>query len=129
MTRLLIILLLSILTCIACKKEDLTARDCKNIKMALINNDTELMRREINSLCEKIASAPAVGGMRTPAQFQDELVKKLNKCLFAESLCYLCIQTLPEQSEIRISADGVSRILDVSYNNPTQKLEFRNMHN
>jgi hypothetical protein len=129
MAKLLTILLISILVCTGCKKEDLTTRDCKNIKTALVNNDIDQMRKEINSLCEEIASTPAVGSMRTPTQFQDELVKALNKCLLAENLCYFCIQTLPEQSEIRISADGVSRILDISYNNSNQKLEFRSMHN
>jgi hypothetical protein len=129
MAKLLTILLISILVCTGCKKEDLTTRDCKNIKTALVNNDIDQMRKEINSLCEEIASTPAIGGMRTPIQFQDELVKALNKCLLAENLCYFCIQTLPEQSEIRISADGVSRILDISYNNSNQKLEFRSMHN
>jgi hypothetical protein len=85
------------------------------------------MKTEINSLCEQIATAPSPGGIQTASQQQDELVKMLNTCVNAESLCYFCIETLPEQSEIKITAENVSRIIDISYT-ANQKLEFVNMH-
>lgn len=84
------------------------------------------MEKEINLLCDEIYSMPAPGGTRMPREMQDDLVKALNNCIAAENLCYFCIKTYPPQSEIRISHNGITRILDISSKN--QKLFFVNMH-
>jgi hypothetical protein len=111
----------------ACKKETAQNKSCDTIKKALLSKDIELMKTEINQICDKIASAPSPAGVQTLEQQQDELVKILNTCITAESFCYFCIHTNPGQSEIRLTTSGVSRIIDISYTS-TQKLVFVNMH-
>ncbi len=123
---LLIFLLLS-LVLTSCKKETAQNKSCDTIKKALLSKDIELMKTEINLICDKIASTPAPVGVQTLEQQQDELVKTLNTCITAVSFCYFCIHTNPGQSEIRITTNGISRTLDISYTS-TQKLVFVNMH-
>ena len=49
----------------------------------------------------------------------------------ASALCFDCIQTLPSQSEIRISFDNgastVEKTIDISYNS-NNKMIFYNLH-
>lgn len=56
-----------------------------------------------------------------------------NECdISVQVLCFSCIQTLPEQSEIRLSFNDsgspVAKTIDISYT-PDNKIKIVNMHN
>jgi hypothetical protein len=127
MKRILIVSLFTILVGTGCKKDSQTTGNCINLKEAIINNDIELMRKAVNKLCDDVALSPAPGGTLFPSQMQDELVKALNQGVAAKTLCYFCIQTNPGQSEISVSAGGITRVIDIAFTN-NQRIEFWNMH-
>lgn len=126
MNKKYLFLILLIGAIVSCKKEKNNSYRCAAIQKAILSNDVNLMKTEINLMCDEINSMPAPGGTRMPREMQDDLVKALNKCVTAENLCYFCIDTNPPQSEIKVSFNGVTRIIDISTQN--QKLVFVNMH-
>jgi hypothetical protein len=130
MKQLSFFLLLSAILLGGCKKSSISNNACKQIKQAVVENDKELLKKEINNIC---AAIPVVRTAADPDGLQnslDILVKKLNaSCgVSAESLCFFCIKTLPAQSEIRITVNATVRIIDISYNTD-MKLVFVSMHN
>lgn len=129
MKQLPLLILLSVLLFGSCKK---ATTSCSSIavKKAIVENDIELMRSEINKLCAGISIVRTSSDPHGLSNSLTELVRQLNNScnIQAVSLCYFCIDTLPEQSEIKVSTGGVSRILDISYTND-KKLVFVNMHN
>jgi hypothetical protein len=125
MNKLLFICTLTLL--IACKKDNPSSKTCNNIQQALINNDKSQMQQAINKICEKIPVQQTPTDPDGLNRSLDELITKLNSCTAAENICYFCIKTLPAQSEIRITYNGISRVLDISYNN-SNKLVFVSMH-
>jgi hypothetical protein len=125
MHKLLFVLLLALL--VSCKKDKLSTKTCNNIQQALKNNDKVQMGEAINKICEQIPITPSQGDPDGLNRSLDELINKLNSCVTAENLCYFCIKTLPEQSEIKLTYRGTSRIIDISYHS-SKKLKFVSMH-
>lgn len=128
MKKSLIIIYGFLLLFTSCKKND---ADCNGtiFKKAIIENNKELMRTEINKICASIAVVRTSGDPDGLKRSLDELVDKLNKACSIETtiLCYFCIATLPEQAEIRMTSGATSRTIDISYTND-KKLVFVNMH-
>ncbi len=112
----------------SCKKDD---ADCNGtiIRKAIVENDQALIRTEINKICAGIPVVQTSGVPDGLKRSLDELVDKLNKTCSIETtvLCYFCIDTLPEQAEIRMTSGATSRTIDISYTND-KKLVFVNMH-
>jgi hypothetical protein len=112
---------------ISCRKDDTC--NSNSIKQAIIEDNKELMRGEINKLCAGIEVVRTTNDPDGLTNSLDKLVAKINTfCnVKAEILCYYCIQTLPEQSEIKVTVNSTSRVLDISYS-ADKKLLFVNMH-
>jgi hypothetical protein len=122
----------------ACKKshnDDPTASfSCEALKSGLSANNEAIVANEINTASSDLMPLPA-----TPADEYGQsqniniLVQRLSdKCgINAELLCYSCIETLPAQSEIRITftenSTTYSRVLDISVNQQNM-LIFHGMH-
>lgn len=87
------------------------------------------MRAEINKLCAGIVIVRTTNDPDGLRNSLDQLVAKINTSCNteAEILCYYCIKTLPEQSEIKVTVNATSRVLDISYSTD-KKLLFVNMH-
>jgi hypothetical protein len=112
---------------ISCRKDDTC--NGNSIKQAIIEDNKELMRGEINKLCAGIEVVRTTNDPDGLTNSLDKLVAKINTFgnVKAEILCYYCIQTLPEQSEIKVTVNSTSRVLDISYS-ADKKLLFVNMH-
>lgn len=116
----------------SCKKEHASA-SCSTIQQAVLGNDKDLMKKEINLICNAIQVQSSVNDPDGLKHSLDELVSRLSSLcgLSVRSLCYFCIDTLPPQSEITISVTTstgtVTKLIDISYNSNKQ-LYFVNMH-
>lgn len=122
---------------VSCNKKDKDAAansfNCEQFKMGISNNDQVAVGTELNKLCVNLfplASNTSEYGQR---QNMNILVQRLSeKCdITAVLICYACIETLPEQSEIKISfnQNGTihTRILDISFT-PQHMLKFQGIH-
>lgn len=134
----LMILLTACLLFTACKKSEdgnpPSAINCEALKLGLITNDETLVAAEINAAAaDLMPNAPTAADEYGQAQNINILLQRLSqKCgLKATLLCYSCIETLPAQSEIRISfsqnAMTYDRVLDISVDGQNM-LVFRAMH-
>ncbi|RZM06732.1 MAG: hypothetical protein EOO88_52905 [Pedobacter sp.] len=100
------------------------------------SNREAFQNHELNAV-EKIITAhiSALGSNNAhTSENLDRLTARLNgTCLQAVVLCFACINTLPEQSEIRVtfptSSGTISRIIDISPTSLTDsRMKFVNMH-
>lgn len=116
----------------SCRKEQASV-NCTSVQQAVLNSNNELMKREINRICQAIPVQVSVSDPDGLKHSLDELVNKLSSMcgLSVRSICYFCIDTLPPQSEISItvatSAGTITKLIDISYNSNKQ-LYFVNMH-
>ena len=121
-------LLIFILFATACKK-DFTDQQCEELKRNMSADNFTGVKNLVTDLISKLPSDDY------NQQNVNALVSSLSgECgMTAESLCFSCIQTLPEQSEIRVSfnysGNGYVRIFDISYNRDNNKMKIVNMHN
>lgn len=110
------------------------AFNCDYFKTGISTNDQDMVGTEVNKLCENLlplASTPS--DEYGQHQNINILVQRLSeKCdISATLVCYACIETLPEQSEIKIdfTQNGVihTQILDISFT-AQHMLVFNGMH-
>jgi hypothetical protein len=110
----------------ACNKDVPPKANCDKLKAAIAADNVEQAGKQINATIRNLASRT------NTAENLNRLAEALSSCdLTATVLCFGCIQSLPEQSEIRIAFSTpdttFSRIIDISYT-PNNEMVFRNMH-
>jgi hypothetical protein len=125
--NLLLAFFLFSLVLLGCKKDSSDLR-CQELKQAMSENNIANVKTIITDIIKTLPSDV----------YSEQSVKALtaslsNECgLSAEVLCFSCIQTLPEQTEIRLtfsfSGNTFNKIIDISYTQPTNKMKIVNMH-
>lgn len=121
-----LLFMILVLLIAGCSK-DLTAGQCQELKQGIVANDLEKVRMKIT---QTIIALPS---QEYTEQNLNALAAALSgECgLFAKVLCFSCIETLPEQSEIRVSFEYsgsvVNKTIDISYS-PDNKMRFVNLH-
>jgi hypothetical protein len=115
------------LVLLGCKKDSSDLR-CQELKQAMNENNVTSVKSLITDIIKTLPSDI----------YSEQSVKALaaslsNECgVSAEVLCFSCIQTLPEQTEIRLSfsfsGNIFNKIIDISYTQPTNKMKIVNMH-
>ena len=124
--RLFFVLFLFSIIIMGCKK-DISKKECQQLKEALQSDNTEAAKTIITHFINNLPSK------NYTQQNLDKLAASLSgECtLTARVLCFSCIKTLPEQTEIRISAiiqgTQLYKTIDISYS-PGNMIEFVNMH-
>ncbi len=124
---LFLIVILSTLSFTSCDKQ-VSDQLCSALKDSFASNNQELVKLQMQQLITGIP--PVTGNSFTHL---DAAVQKLNSCgMNASVVCYGCIQTLPEQSEVNIHfsyrGNTIHYILDFSTAASTGKLVFLNYH-
>lgn len=118
---------------IGCSKEKSEPADCKNLKQGLENRDNKLVAAEIDQLAAGTITITAFIDMRVQRENFDRLLERLNSnCkMTAEEVCFNCIDTYPQMSEIRVSfwsgGQRIERIIDV-YMMPDSQIRFAAIH-
>jgi hypothetical protein len=107
-----------------CKKQ--SSPVCEKLKESIATNNTEDAKSLITQFINRLPSADYA------AQNLDNLAASLSQCsISATVLCFDCIQTLPSQSEIRLSFNSsgaaIAKTFDISYT-PDNKMKVVNMH-
>ncbi len=123
----LLIFVLNTLTFTSCDKQ-VSDQLCSALKDGFASNNLELVKLQMQQLITDIP--PVTGNSFTHL---DAAVQKLNSCgMNAKVLCYGCIYTLPEQSEVSINfryrGNTINYALDFSTSTTTGKLVFLNFH-
>lgn len=123
MLRWLFILILSLLTFNSCKKDRLDM-NCQLLKQAIIEDNRDKANEAITLFIENLSSK-----MHTTENLQMLVASISGQCsMTSEVICFKCIQTLPEQSEIKILIAGsLQKIIDIS-ESADGKMKFLNMH-
>jgi len=97
---------------LCCRKANLTDKECRNFKEGIEANDKDRVVKAVDHLLKKYSE-------ENLNKFASSLSSECN--INATVLCFGCIDTNPEQSEIAVifteSSVVVRRILDVSYDN------------
>ena len=112
-----------------CEKEQEINTGCEELQSVLVNADENKIKQAIT---EAINSLPSK--VHTEQNLTALSLILSNQCgVSAKVLCFRCIKTLPEQSEIRISAtDGtgvVNKTIDISaISIGDERMKFVNMH-
>lgn len=109
---------------ISCKKNNITIFDCTILQEGLKSDNHDLVKKEINKICATLSASATKENL----QKLTEIIS--SKCkMEATILCSECIQTLPAQSEIKISysISGIesSKTIDIL---STKPLQFVGMH-
>jgi len=89
--------------------------DCDNLKIGIINIDSDIVRSEINKLVTDLEPVKTDSDYIGHKQNLDLLIERLNtQCdnMTAELICYACIYTNPAQSEISVTTDSVGTVID-----------------
>lgn len=109
-----------------CKKESEEA-NCQQFKNSIISADKEQVKTIISQYITALPSS------NYTEQNLNALAGSVQQhcTMNALVLCFDCIQTLPSQTEIRISflngATTVEKTIDISYNS-NNKMVFHNLH-
>lgn len=111
----------------ACKKSSLQ-NDCDDLKQAIITSDVMRAQSAIDNII--IKSLPS--SRYTESNLQNLINRISADCdVQVELGCFDCIKTLPSQSEIRITINSASaviqKVIDISYTS-SNLMTFRNMH-
>jgi hypothetical protein len=112
-----------------CEKEQEINTGCEELQSALVNADENKIEQAIT---EAISSLPSK--LHTEQNLTALTLVLTNQCgVSAKVLCFRCIKTLPEQSEIRISATAgtgvVNKTIDISaISISDERMKFVNMH-
>ena len=110
----------------SCRKESLSS-NCQRLKDGIISED---LREVETAIANYISGLPNKGYTMSNV---NKLCQRISSdCDVSVSLlCFDCIQTLPPQTEIRISfeSDGTAKAMtiDLTYN-AANEIIFRNMH-
>ncbi|NLE63858.1 MAG: hypothetical protein BWY08_01419 [Bacteroidetes bacterium ADurb.Bin174] len=119
---------------ISCDKENTKPNvDWNTLKVGVIQKDKSIIEKEISKLLINTKAKPNDNDIIGQKENVDNLISEFNKSkvLHADLLCYACIETYPEQSEVTITTDSsgvsISRIIDIL--TPKDNiLEFVNIH-
>jgi hypothetical protein len=113
----------------SCEKDEINNKDCDRIKQAMKDQDVAAIKEIITTAINELPSRE-----HTNENLQ-ALVNLLrtNCSLTVDILCYGCIQTLPEQSEISLSFSSgnttIRKVIDISAISTTNSMmKFVNMH-
>ncbi|HEX7904984.1 MAG TPA: hypothetical protein VF487_14000 [Chitinophagaceae bacterium] len=110
---------------ISCEKD--SKATCQQLKNSIINSDKEQVKTIITQFITTLPSSTYT------QQNLNALASSVQQhcAMNASALCFDCIQTMPTQSEIRISfangATTVEKTIDISYNS-NNKMIFYNLH-
>ena len=125
MNTLITALFLSLIL-LSCKKDSPSPK-CESLTVAMKSDNVEAAKAAITQYVNSLPSQ----------EYTRENLEKLNAALSgacvttAELLCFSCIKTLPEQSEIKVSIfyQGalLYKVFDISYT-PDNKIKVVNMH-
>ncbi|KAA5536951.1 hypothetical protein F0919_04565 [Taibaiella lutea] len=139
MKKILTILSIGILFA-ACSKKKNPVTDpaavfnCQNFKTGITTDMSDMVGTEVNKLClDLMPAASSPSDEYGQSQNINILVQRLSeKCdVTATLVCYACIETLPAQSEIRISINQngtvYNRILDITVTQQNM-LIYNGMH-
>jgi hypothetical protein len=109
-----------------CKK-DISTQECQKLKDGMVLNNTEEVKTVITQFINHLPS-------KTHTQQNVENLAasiSANCAISAQVLCFGCIKTLPEQSEIRLSfmssGTSIQKTIDISYT-PDNEIRFVHMH-
>jgi len=111
----------------ACKKEKIVTADCQQLQNGITTDNIEEVKTIINKFISNLSSQTYT------EQNLNNLVNAIGQQCSATAtlLCFDCIQTLPSQTEIRISYPGtggpVEKTIDITYNT-SNKMIFNNLH-
>lgn len=125
--RILCSILLVVFLISGCRKNEEPV-DCTGLRNAMETNDVNGGKTALASFINQLPSAEHTD------RNLDELVRLLNdNCsVISEKLCFGCIQTLPEQSEIRIhfinNATVTQKTFDISRPANGSNMIVLNMH-
>ena len=104
---------------------------CDDIRQGLVDFNLELVKPNMESMLIDYTPDPTSEDPAGHEQNLNDFIEELNdECnLEASLVCYACIETFPEQSELRIQVDSsgtlVSRIVDIV---TAEKLTVREIH-
>jgi maleate cis-trans isomerase len=111
----------------ACRKNAVTA-ECEKFRIAIVESDIVTARNAITIFISKLPS------QKYSKENLDKLAAYItSRCaVSANVLCYSCIKTSPEQSEIKLTLTlpdqrQVKKIIDVTYT-PERIMKVLNMH-
>ena len=95
--------------------------DSENLQRGIITYNSEIVCTEITKLLLDLKAKPSTEDKFGHAENLNRLIDRINNnCdnVAAELLCYACIETLPPQSELKLSTDSsgveIARVLDIS---------------
>lgn len=117
---------LLIIVAASCRKDEMQAANCDNLQRAIFAGKPDEVETEINRICSSLINAPdSHEGLKA---LTDKISSQCK--VNANTLCYDCINTLPAQSEIRISVIDVDlqkdKIIDIIRSG--DKFVFAGMH-
>lgn len=115
-----------ILLTFSCRKEDMQQTNCDKLQQALLAGNPDEVEAEINSIC---ASLGATENSEEGINILSSAVS--TKChVNAVTVCFNCIKTLPEESEIKLSVSTLNghkdKIIDIARSG--DKFVFAGMH-
>jgi len=123
--KLLLLLIVLAISIVSCKKD--ASNKTNAFKEALISNNIEAVKAAIETRVNRLPSKKY--SEQNLNNLGASLVKEYS--ISAEVLCFSCIKTLPEESEIKLSflSEGsvVQRIIDITYTEDNT-IRFVNMH-
>ena len=124
MKQLLLIALPALLLCGSCKKENACSSG-EVLLNAMQDNNIQAAGTVITVYINQLPS------QNYTSQNLDRLVDVINRScgLTARKICFSCIKTLPEQSEIEVASTNSSlkKVFDISFT-AGNEMVFRNMH-
>lgn len=110
------------------------AIDCNNLKTGIIEQDSEIVKSEINKLVSDLVPVITENDKIGHKKNINLLIERLNtQCnnISAELICYACIKTNPPQSEILVTTDStgieIKRVIDIM-TPENAKLNCRGIH-
>lgn len=127
MKQLYFFLLAALLAVSSCKKNGISEQKCSELKKGILADDKAVVGKHVNALIHNLPSS-----INTQENLNRLAQALSSQCdIIATVLCFNCIETLPAQSEIRLSfsAPGatVSRTMDISYTSDN-RMVFSSLH-
>lgn len=107
--------------------------DCVALKQAITNDELAVVKQMINEAGANIQVPAGLNEFEAYKYSIDELIKRIkaNCDISIEVFCYGCIDTLPAQSEIRLSFSAglmsIEKTLDLTVTDDGQ-VRCQNMH-
>ena len=104
----ILFLFVCLLVLTSCEKEQETSTKCRELQDAFFSGDEAKVKEVVTKAIYTLPSKT-----HTEQNLTALAASIINKCdITAKVLCFKCIKTLPEQSEIRLSITDVTRVLN-----------------